>query len=113
VGWFRRPNRFEWEQSLAQANLERGDYLRAAIFLQESAISLQTAKSGGDVNSYDDREAEREQLKEQRDFKVLTRMRNAMAHGVKPRDDEITRELGDEDLLRKKLDRLLRSLPGR
>lgn len=39
IDWFRPPHRDAWELALADAYLERRDYLRTAIYLQEAFIS--------------------------------------------------------------------------
>src|SRR5690606_16940489 len=38
VSWYRRPTRADWELSLADTYLERGDYLRAATYLYEAGV---------------------------------------------------------------------------
>lgn len=111
VAWAKRPQRHLREAALSRAYLERRDYLRATVFLQESAISRETERTKQDTNIYLDRKASENDLKAYNaDFKVLAGLRNAMVHGTP--DDRIPRDLKDEKLLGEKLRRLLSSLTG-
>lgn len=86
VAWFEGESRAEWEISLADLYLARHDYLRAIIFMLEGFISLSVLrKRFSDVNDYDQREAARhEERFRSDDFQLLTKLRNAMAHGSLP-----------------------------
>jgi hypothetical protein len=96
--WRQKTARADCELALADACLERLDLLRTAIFQQESHISRQAARENRQGNDYEVREAIRkEQQQASGWFKQLTRLRNAMAHGVKPNDDEILKSLKDEN----------------
>lgn len=83
--WFRRGQRHEKELVLAEAYLERNDFVRSAIFMQEAWISREVTAAGLKVTDYDSREGRRNEGRAANDdFKQLTHLRNAMAHGVKP-----------------------------
>ena len=113
IGWFRTGNRPDWELALADRYLDRKDYLRAISFLYESRISFLVWNARGNPNNVDDREAAREELRKNADMRLLTYLRNAMAHGVRSNDEpgnRIAREakqLLDEPA---SLDRELRKL---
>lgn len=111
LNWWRAPSRAAWELSLAHAALERRDYLRAAIFLQEAYLSKCAYHKKEDLNDYDVREEIRKkQHAGNEDFKRLIRLRNAMAHGVRNEDRETLRALEDEDRLRAALTALHQAL---
>jgi CRISPR-associated Csx2 family protein len=113
IDWYRRPERFDRELALAEAYLERGDYLRAAIYLLEGAVTRGVWEGKGDHDGYDDRERARESLRKgDRHFKRLDRLRNALAHGVRSEDDDVTRVLSDRETLRAELATILRALRG-
>lgn len=101
MGWWRKGRRDEWELFLADAALERGDYLRAALFLQEAYLTRCAYRHKEDWQDYAVRERLRKECYEVGGpFRGLVRLRNAMAHGVRGDDRETLRRLGDEDALR-------------
>ncbi len=70
-------------------------------------------RHGGDAGDYARRETARAELKYSRDgFKTLDRLRNALAHGVRPSDRNIERAVSKEENLRKTLKSLLTQLVG-
>lgn len=90
IDWYRRGTRFERELALAEAYLARADYLRAAIYLLEGAITRRVWQDKGDHNDYAKREAARKALCEgDRNVQHLVRLRNALAHGVRGEDPEV------------------------
>jgi len=90
IDWFRRPTRAERERDLAHTYLERGDYLRAALYGQEAYLSQEVAAAGRRVDVYDDREEVRKGLTGPA-FEKLRQIRNALAHGLRPDDDKTRR----------------------
>jgi CRISPR-associated Csx2 family protein len=90
IAWFRRPSRAERERELAHAYLARGDFLRAALYGQEAYLSQEVAAGGGKVDDYGDREQARESATAP-PFRKLKRIRNALAHGLRPDDHEAQR----------------------
>jgi len=90
IDWFRRPTRAERERDLAYTYLERGDYLRASLYGQEAYLSQEVAARGGRVDDYVDRERMRESS-DNPAFRKLKRIRNALAHGLRSRDNEARR----------------------
>ena len=112
VRWHRQPDRASWEKELAKRYLEQGDYVRAAIYGLEAAISAQAIQSGADVGDFGQRDSARDELKSSQGFRTLNNLRNALAHGVRPSDQAIERALKDETNLRNALKRLLTQLLG-
>lgn len=111
IEWIRHGNRADWELALADRCLARKDYLRAAIYLFEGFVSRAVRQQGGDITRFDDREAARKLAQQDLpDAKRLARLRNALAHGVRPSDPEIKRLLQDEQTLAQELRRLRKAL---
>lgn len=95
--------------ALARRAFERGDYLRAAIYAQESVVSRTVGP--GRVNDFPARNEARDRLRnEDPRVKALVHLRNAMAHGVSPTDPRSSRDLRDENTLRGALGSLLHDL---
>lgn len=114
ISWFRGPSRDDWEQSLARAYLERRDYLRTATFMYEAFVTRATNAEKFNPNDFAQRdEAYKRARSEHPEVKQLEYLRNALAHGVRPRDDRDGRTLGDEISLRDKLSGLLKKLFSR
>jgi len=110
IAWHRRGSRHDREKKLAKEYLERGDYLRAAILALEAKISEQLHKNS-EPDTYDYREQARKHLQtESSEFKALSRIRNALAHGVRSSDKKIDRILSDESRLVNELKRLFKQL---
>ena len=109
--WFRAQRRDQWELNLADAQLKRHDYLRAALLMQEAYVSKAVAYRNGDVASFEMREKEREQArKDSAEFRQLASLRNALAHGVRSQGDETAGILADEASLAAALNRLRKRL---
>lgn len=109
VSWFRKNGRSAWEQSLSDAYLERGDYLRAATYLYESVITRATVDSGCDPNNFADRKAAYEPFRNEssRDLEFL---RNSMAHGIRPMGKRSAQHLQSQAALSSKLSELRKEL---
>lgn len=111
IAWHRCPDRSAWEAALAWRYLDEGDYLRAALFAHESVISTEVQRRGGAVNDFDARDAARGELRDMRDgFRRLARIRNALAHGIRPNEPTIKKLLAGESELRATLQDLFRIL---
>ncbi|EXI76890.1 MAG TPA: TIGR02221 family CRISPR-associated protein [Candidatus Accumulibacter phosphatis] len=113
IGWFRGRTRDDWELSLADAYLQRRDYLRSATFLYEAFVTRACNERRGNPNDFDQRSeayaAARAQIPAVRQLEYL---RNALAHGVRPRASEDVRTLDEEARLQAKLKSLRRELFG-
>ena len=111
IAWFRGQARHDWELSLADAYLERRDYLRATIFLYEAFVTRAAAERKLDHNNYQAREqAWQEARQGNKPARKLEYLRNALTHGVRPEDEEIARLVNDEQALRTRLVEFRRSL---
>lgn len=111
IEWIRHGDRADWELALADRCLARKDYLRAAIYLFEGLVSHAVRQQGDNITRFDDREAARKLAQQDLpDAKRLARLRNALAHGVRPSDPEIKRLLQDEQTLAQELRRLRKAL---
>ncbi len=111
--WWRPSDRADWEAALARRYLEHRDYLRAAIYGLEAAVSRRVKQNGGDLNDFDAREAVRREWREQdAGFRRLGDLRNAMAHGVRPSDRGVGSCLVSEPVLAGTLRDLFERLLG-
>jgi len=114
LGWFRAPDRAGWELELARAYLARLDYLRAVTFLFEAFVTRATLDKGNNPNDFDQRKDAYSAARDGNpDAKTLEYLRNALAHGVRPKDEREIRLLASEVSLRAKLNQLCKSLFGR
>ncbi|MBM4200351.1 MAG: TIGR02221 family CRISPR-associated protein [Gammaproteobacteria bacterium] len=114
LGWRRKERPDVRELCLADAALERRDYLRAAVFLLEAYLTRCAYEQKEDWQDYVVRDRIRKECHEADGaFRQLARLRNAMVHGVKNDDRETLRLLGDEDSLRGALLALRQTLFGR
>jgi hypothetical protein len=113
VSWYRGGDRAAWEASLANQYLGRGDYVRASIYGLESVITAEVARAKGDVGDYDERDKARVLLKKEENFRTLEKLRNALAHGVRPFDKAVAKRMKSQDALDKELRRLLAKLLAR
>ncbi len=111
IDWFRGPKRDDWELSLADAYRERGDYLRSATFLYEAFITRACFERRGNPNDFEQRkEAYAVARSEKPAVAQLEYLRNGLAHGVRPRNDQVVRTLDDENELRAALKTLRKHL---
>ncbi|MEN9374572.1 MAG: hypothetical protein RIR79_2124 [Pseudomonadota bacterium] len=107
INWFRKPNRAEWESALSQSHLERDDFLRASIYLYESITTREVMKKNGDPNNFEQRNVAFNEFKSgNNNANKLSSLRNALAHGSRPRDDREDRDLRDRQQLANTLRRL-------
>jgi CRISPR-associated Csx2 family protein len=107
VRWFRQASRADWERSLGAAYLERGDYLRAATYLYEAFVSRAVETEHGDPNDFEQRKDAYTRARErQPQARQLEYLRNAMAHGVRPRSENEGRDLTEIGKLKSRLTQL-------
>ncbi|MFN6961386.1 MAG: TIGR02221 family CRISPR-associated protein [Rhodocyclaceae bacterium] len=113
IAWHRGKDRHEWELSLADAYLERRDYVRAAIFLYEAFVSRAASEQGLSQNDYDQREMAWQRAKQNTPgARKLEYLRNALTHGVKPNDKKIADLVCDETRMKEALQNFRRELFG-
>lgn len=111
IAWYRGQTRHEWELALADAYLDRRDYVRAAIFLYEAFVSRAAFDRKLDHNDYSQREQAWQEAKQgNKQARKLEYLRNALTHGIKPDDNEIAALVGNEERLSKRLGEFRRGL---
>ncbi|TAH42490.1 MAG: TIGR02221 family CRISPR-associated protein [Betaproteobacteria bacterium] len=111
VAWVRKPERSQRELALADAYLARRDYLRSTIFLLEGLITREVDRRRGIANNFKEREEASKALgQDNKRFKKLEWLRNALAHGQRSQDDETAKLLAEESALRDALKRFIREL---
>lgn len=108
LSWWKSPKRADWESDLAKAYLDKGDYLRASIFLQEACLSA--SMPDNQQNEFNDqRDANRKTMQNNDGrFKRLSHLRNGMAHGTKGYHQESAKVLQNEQNLRSTLGSFLK-----
>lgn len=111
INWFRGSDRAEWELALADAYLERRDYVRAVIYLYESFVTRAVLERKLNPNDFSQRaEVWKDVKKGNKRVKKLEYLRNSLAHGVKSDDDEIMGLVNNENRLTAKLREFRRDL---
>ncbi len=119
LDWVASGKQFEKQIRLARRRLGQGDYLRAALYTYEAAITRLCQLAGCRVEDFEEREGCRrryeEALKtgpgddgERQHWRLLKDLRNQIAHGSRPRRGEVQRVLLQEDSLREALNDLVR-----
>ncbi|MCP5319257.1 MAG: TIGR02221 family CRISPR-associated protein [Pseudomonadales bacterium] len=107
--WWKKSERWQREATLARENLQRGDYLRAALFAQEAVITR--ALPERDADQYDNREDARKRLlDENSSARLLFALRNELVHGIKSHKGPVKKMLQSAESLDKGLHDLIRSL---
>ncbi|MEF8731179.1 MAG: TIGR02221 family CRISPR-associated protein [Candidatus Accumulibacter meliphilus] len=114
ISWYRGPTRHSRELSLADAYLQRRDYLRAATFMYEAFVTRACYTEKLDDRDAFMRDEAYETAREKAPpVRLLKKLRNALAHGVRV-NDERTKDIGeilaDESRLRNELYALRRKL---
>ncbi|MBO7411187.1 MAG: TIGR02221 family CRISPR-associated protein [Ottowia sp.] len=111
VAWFKAENRAERELELADRYLERRDYLRAIMFMQEGFVSRAVLQQRGDPGNFDERKSALDHWRAtSEDFRLLANLRNAVAHGLRSNSVKISRLLRDEEKLAQKLRQLRKTM---
>lgn len=111
IGWAKKGMRHDWELALGSNYLDRHDYLRAAVFMQEAFVTRTIYLDRGDPNDFGVRKDTVDACRDKnKDFKALVYLRNALAHGVKPQNEAIAKLLQDEISLRDEILRLRKTL---
>lgn len=104
IAWYRGNTRHDWELALADAYLERRDFVRAAIYLFEAAVTKAVFDGKGNPMDFAQRDEAWKNLRQTiPQAKKLEYLRNALAHGVRSEDNEVRRMLGSEAALQKAL----------
>lgn len=103
LSWWKSPKRADWESNLANTYYQKGDYLRASIFVQEACLSdSMPIEQQNEFN--EQREVNRKAMqKADGRFARLSDIRNGMAHGVKGWRQESAKVLQSEQNLKSTL----------
>ena len=110
----------EQQRKLAYQYLKRRDFVRAAVFGREACVSrlLEENDVTTDVYYSEDRQEAAKELAKglsdsrQRGYNAMTAMRNALAHGTRPKWATIDAALKDPQKLRGELQAALRRFFG-
>ncbi|RMH50794.1 MAG: TIGR02221 family CRISPR-associated protein [Zetaproteobacteria bacterium] len=114
LGWFREPSPAQREWALAEAYLDRGDYLRAALIALEAAVSSEMERQGHAIADFEARQKVHDELREHNGhYKRLNSLRNQMAHGSRKKSRDSERAMRDEQTLCSTLGSLIRQLRSR
>jgi CRISPR-associated Csx2 family protein len=119
--WVQATSLEEHQRRLAYLHLNRGDFVRAAIFGWEAVVTKECVARGLNPEDYRNGRGEAEkQLKEELSkgkhedrgdaYRTLRNLRNALAHGVAPRNREIRKLLEQPSKLRQELQACLQRL---
>ncbi|MBF0109737.1 MAG: TIGR02221 family CRISPR-associated protein [Magnetococcales bacterium] len=112
ISWWRGKEHGEREGVLAWHYLRRGDFLRAVIYGYESRVTRWVLKEKlGDPSHFDRRKEAADDLKGRfKSFDLLSRLRNALAHGIPPTQDEVLTFLSSRVVLERKLREIFKDL---
>ena len=115
--WARAGSLWEQQRELANQYLKRGDFVRAAALGREACVGWLLEENDLPTNdSYNEEQTEvlREleanlSSSQQWGYHALRAVRNALAHGTRPRRKDIEMALGDPGRLRVQLEKALKS----
>jgi CRISPR-associated Csx2 family protein len=123
IRWHKGQDLKNWQRDLAIEYLSRGDYIRSVIFALEGfETSLVDSKNGEDESNFSHREkaveeywdGSRGQQAFREDYALLNGLRNALAHGARPKSNKlgkkIERVLSDPKILENELRGLIKKL---
>lgn len=117
--WYKGRDLYGQQKRLATIYLQRGDYIRAAVFAFEAFVThlLPEGAVAADYRAREEAQAEHENANRGdsskpaiTDYWLLKNLRNTLAHGNAPRDARVKGLVGDEARLRDELTRLIREL---
>ncbi len=111
MAWAKEPDRSARELALADAYLQRKDFLRGVLYLFEGLITAEVMRAKGNHGDYVEREEAKQRLKESRtEFGELDRLRNALAHGLRSDDKAVNRWLENEEAMEAQIRRIRKAL---
>lgn len=123
IRWHKGQDLKNWQRDLAIEYLNRKDYVRSVIFALEGfETSLIDKRNGEDESDFSHRERAVEEYWNglrgpqtlKKDYTLLNGLRNALAHGTRPKStrlgENIERILSDSKLLDGELRRLIKKL---
>jgi len=114
IAWHKEDNLYLRQRSNACFYLQQGDYLRAAALGYEAFITCRVQQDKTvpklDPQNYEHRQQIKDSLKKNNDYKLLSNLRNALAHGTRSDLAEVQRALSSKDNLHAELNRLFKVL---
>ncbi|MBF0348688.1 MAG: TIGR02221 family CRISPR-associated protein [Magnetococcales bacterium] len=112
ISWWRGREPWAREAGLAWQYLRRGDFLRAVIYGYESRVTRWVVeKKLGDAGDFQRRKEAADDLKgRQPEFELLSRLRNSLAHGIRPSRDTELPFLTSRSVLEGKLRKIFKAL---
>ncbi|MBF0141560.1 MAG: TIGR02221 family CRISPR-associated protein [Magnetococcales bacterium] len=112
LSWRRREPQWAREGMLARQYLQRGDFLRAVIFGYESHVTRRIMEEKlGDAGNYEVRKGAGDDLRTRFPmFEELAKLRNALAHGIRPSQQEVDVALASRSVLERKLNKIFKEL---
>jgi hypothetical protein len=112
--WHKEDNLYLRQRRNACFYLQQGDYLRAAALGYEAFITCRVQQNKTapklDPQNYEHRQQIKESLKKNNDYKLLSNLRNSLAHGTRSDMADVQRALSSKDNLHAELNRLFNSL---
>lgn len=116
LSWTEAGPLSEQQRELARQYLKRRDFVRAAVFGREACVNRLFEENDIEPNEYysEDQHAELREIADglsgsrRRGYFALTAMRNALAHGTRPKRVDVERALKDPQDLHRLLDKALR-----
>lgn len=118
LGWVQVRRLSEQQRELAHQYLNRGDFVRAAMFGREACVSHVCEEQGVAMGKYEERQSAVEQFEDEvrgarrSGYLVLRGLRNALAHGTDPGRRDIKAALKDPAKLTRKLEAAMRGFFG-
>ena len=113
LSWAKTQSLSEQQRKLAHQYLDRGDFVRAAMFGWEACVSRVCEEHGLPMAKYKERQEAFERFEDevesarQSGFQSLRALRNALAHGAYPERPHIRAALKDPQKLSSELTRAL------
>lgn len=108
--WAGVSGRGNVEMRLAGQYLQRGDYLRAAIYAQEGYISKRLDRVSANPDDFEQRKEVLDARDHPRDFMELKKLRNTLVHGLRNPEPTLLRLMQNENALRTTLKNMLNQL---
>lgn len=110
IAWHKEDKFYLRQRSNAYFYLRQGDYLRAAALGYEAFITWRVQQDKLDPQNYEYRQQVKDRLEKNKDYKLLSNVRNALAHGTRSQMAEVQAALSSREKLHAELSRLFNTL---
>ena len=114
IAWHKQSNLYLRQRDNAYFYLQQGDYLRATILASEAFITRKVQSSNYvpklDPANFEHRKQVKDKMIRNADFKLLSQLRNALAHGTRSDVADAQRALSSASNLEAELKRLFKTL---